>query len=148
MDEELPRILLRAAETAMQRRNYSSAGDYADRALRLMDRIADSGGVPADRVTRVRALNLLAASCRLMGRWLEAEQTLQMALMEVEFSLGEEHPEVAAAWNELAQVYSAMNQPAAANRAWQRAMEVSARAQITGMTWPVVCAYSPEVAVR
>jgi tetratricopeptide (TPR) repeat protein len=145
LDGELPRILIQAADTAMQRRNYAAAGDYSERALRLLDRIADAGG-PVDRETRIRAINVHAASCRLTGRWQQAEQALQMALMEFEFSLGEDHPEVAAAWSELAMVYVAMNQHASAERAWTRAMEVSARSQVARMSWPVYCAYNPEIA--
>jgi tetratricopeptide (TPR) repeat protein len=136
LDSRLPGILIQAADTAMQRHKYAAANDYAERALILLDRIAEAERAPVDRETRLRALNLRAACCRLLGRWREAEQALQIALMESEFTLGEDHPEVAAAWSELALVYVAMNQPTAADRAWHRAIEVSTRAQITRMIWP------------
>jgi hypothetical protein len=120
--------------------------EYADRALQALDEIADAGNGTTDRETRLRALNLFAASSRIQGRLEDAELTLQIAVMEAEFSLGEDHPEVAAAWAELALVYVAMNQPAEADRVWLKAVEASARAKITGMNWPVYCAYSPAAA--
>jgi tetratricopeptide (TPR) repeat protein len=141
---ELPKILLQAAEVAMQRRNHAVTCDYADRALRLLDEIADANNRPSDRATRLHALNLYAAACRLSGRLQDAELSLQIALMEAEYSLGHQHPEVAAAWGELAAVYRAMNQPAEAERIWNRAIEASEEARLSKTTtWPAYCAFSP-----
>jgi tetratricopeptide (TPR) repeat protein len=141
---ELPKILLQAAEVAMQRRNYAVTCDYADRALRLLDEIADANNRPAERATRLHALNLYAAACRMSGRLQDAELSLQIALMEAEYSLGHQHPEVAAAWSELAAVYRAMNQPAEADRVSSRAIEASEGARLSKTTtWPVYCAFTP-----
>jgi tetratricopeptide (TPR) repeat protein len=143
LDPELPRILLLTAETAMQRRNWAAACEYADRALHLLDAIADHGRAPVDREARLKGLSLYATACRLQDRLQDAELTLQIALMEAEQSLGEDHADVAAAWRELALVYIAMNQPEEADRVWKRAMEAAARAQITGQDWPAYCAVNP-----
>ena len=142
-DAELPKILLQAADTAMQRRDYAGSCEYAERALRLLDEIGDTQNGRIDRKTKLRALNLQASAYRLLGRWSDAELTLQIVLMEAEFSLGEGHPEVAAAWSELALVYVELNQPAEAERVRVRAMEASSRAQATTGSWPTYCAFTP-----
>jgi hypothetical protein len=108
--------LLRAAGAAFQRRDYIAAGGRAGRALHLLQRVADAARMPVDRQARLRALVMRAACCRLLGRLHEAGQTLRLALLESEFCLGRDHPDLAAAWSELALVYAAMNESAARRR--------------------------------
>jgi hypothetical protein len=126
LDGGLTALLLRAADISYAHRHYATCCDYADRALQLLDDIADATNTGVDREARLRAMTLFAAASRMLGRLQDAELTIQIALMEAESALGEEHPLVVAARAELDLIYAAINHPRHSDRGWKRAAD----------TWP------------